>query len=181
MEAFMVYMKASLLVGAVLSSPWVFYQLWMFVAAGLYLRERHYVHVFLPFSLGLFIGGVVLAFFAVFPVVLKFLFQFNAWLGIGITPRISEWLSFVLLMPLAFGISFQLPLVMLFLERIGVFTVQSYVGAVARGGVGNLCLGDDLEPLARSLQHADDGVAAGGAVLRRDRAVQTLAAAAETE
>ncbi len=127
LEAFMVYMKASLLVGVVLSSPWVFYQLWTFVAAGLYLRERHYVHVFLPFSLALFIGGVLLAFFAVFPVVLRFLFQFNAWLGIGITPRISEWLSFVLLMPLAFGVSFQLPLVMLFLERIGVFTVGSYV------------------------------------------------------
>lgn len=127
LEAFMVYMKASLLVGAVLSSPWVFYQVWMFVAAGLYRRERHYVHVFLPFSLGLFVGGVLLAFFAVFPVVLKFLFQFNAWLDIGITPRISEWLSFALLLPLAFGVSFQLPLVMLFLERIGVFTVQSYV------------------------------------------------------
>jgi sec-independent protein translocase protein TatC len=128
MESFMVYMKASLLVGLVLSSPWVFYQLWTFVAAGLYHRERHYVHVFLPFSLALFIGGVLLAFFAVFPVVLKFLFQFNAWLDIGITPRISEWLSFALLLPLAFGVSFQLPLVMLFLERIGVFTVQSYVG-----------------------------------------------------
>ncbi len=126
LEAFMVYMKASLLVGVVLSSPWVFYQLWTFVAAGLYHRERHYVHIFLPFSLALFVGGVLLAFFAVFPVVLKFLFQFNAWLGIGITPRISEWLSFALLLPLAFGISFQLPLVMLFLERIGVFTVKSY-------------------------------------------------------
>jgi sec-independent protein translocase protein TatC len=127
MEAFMIYFKASLLVGAILSSPWVFYQLWMFVAAGMYPRERHYVYIFLPFSLALFLGGAALAFFAAFPVVLKFLFQFNSWLGIGITPRISEWLSFVLLFPLCFGISFQLPLVMLFLERIGVFTVESYL------------------------------------------------------
>ncbi len=127
LEAFMVYMKASILVGAILSSPWVFYQLWTFVAAGLYTRERRYVHVFLPASLGLFLGGAALAFFIVFPVVLRFLFQFNSWLGIGITPRISEWLSFVLIMPLCFGLSFQLPLVMLFLERIGIFTVKSYV------------------------------------------------------
>ena len=89
-------------------------------------REALRAHVFAVQPRRCSSGGVLLAFFAVFPVVLKFLFQFNAWLGIGITPRISEWLSFALLLPLAFGVSFQLPLVMLFLERIGVFTVQSY-------------------------------------------------------
>jgi sec-independent protein translocase protein TatC len=125
-EAFMIYLKASLFVGAVLSAPWVFYQIWTFVAAGLYRREKRYVHVFLPISIGLFLGGASLAFFFVFQPVLNFLFSFNSMLGIDPEPRINEWMGFVLLMPLGFGVSFQLPLVMLFMERIGIFTVEAY-------------------------------------------------------
>jgi len=125
-EAFIIYVKASLLVGVMIASPWIFYQIWAFVAAGLYRNEKRYVHVFLPFSLGLFFLGAAVAFFFVFKPVLAFLFSFNSWLGIDPDPRISEWLGFVLLLPLGFGISFQLPLVMLFLERIGVFTTEAY-------------------------------------------------------
>jgi sec-independent protein translocase protein TatC len=128
-EAFMIYMKASLLVGAVLASPWIFYQIWFFVAAGLYPHERRYIHIFLPCSVGLFLTGASMAFFLVFEKVLEFLFSFNAYLGIDPEPRISEWMSFVLLLPLGFGISFQLPLVMLFMERIGIFTVEAYLSS----------------------------------------------------
>jgi sec-independent protein translocase protein TatC len=117
------------LVGAVLASPWVFYQIWAFVAAGLYPREKRYVHVFLPISIGLFLAGASLAFFFVFQPVLRFLFSFNTMLGVDPDPRINEWLGFVLLMPLGFGVSFQLPLVMLFMERIGIFTVQAYLSS----------------------------------------------------
>ena len=126
-EAFSIYMKASLVVGAVISSPWVFYQLWTFVAAGLYAHERRYVYVFFPFSLSLFLAGVTMVFSVVFERVLAFLFSFNAWMSIEPDPRISEWLSFVLIVPLMFGVGFQLPLVMLFLERIGLFTVKTYL------------------------------------------------------
>jgi sec-independent protein translocase protein TatC len=125
-EAFSIYMKASFLLGAILSSPWVFFQIWSFVAAGLYRHERRFVYIFLPFSLALFLAGASLAFLYVFEPVLTFLFQFNQWMGIQLEPRISEWLSFVLILPLGFGIGFQLPLVMLFLERIGIFTLQDY-------------------------------------------------------
>jgi len=126
-ESFGIYMKASLLVGVVIASPWIFYQVWMFVAAGLYPQEKKYVHVFLPFSLGLFLAGAALVFTFVFEPVLNFLFGFNAWLGIDPDPRISEWLSFVLILPLGFGLAFQLPLVMLFMERIGLFTLAVYL------------------------------------------------------
>ncbi len=125
-EAFSIYIKASLLVGVLLSAPWVFFQIWLFVAAGLYRHERKFVYTFLPFSLLLFFAGAALAFLYVFEPVLKFLFQFNEWLGIQLEPRISDWLSFVLILPLGFGIGFQLPLVMLFLERIGIFTIRDY-------------------------------------------------------
>jgi len=126
-EPFVVYMKAAFVVGAILASPFVFYFIWQFVAAGLYTHERRYVHIFLPFSVGLFLAGVALAFFIVFGYVLRFLLWFYELTGIDPDLRIRDWLSFVLILPLGFGVSFQLPLVMLFLERIGIFTVASYV------------------------------------------------------
>lgn len=128
-EPFVVYMKAAVVLGAVFASPFVFYFIWQFVAAGLYPHEQRYVHIFLPFSLGLFLAGAALAFFGVFQFVLRFFFGFSGWMGIDLEPRITDWLSFVLILPLGFGIAFQLPLVMLFLERIGVFTVASYLAS----------------------------------------------------
>lgn len=126
-EAFMIWMKAALITSAVLASPWVFYQIWMFVAAGLYPHEKRYVHIFLPISVMLFMAGASIAFFFVFGFVLDFLFGFNKWLNLNPEVRIAEWLSFVLMLPIGFGISFQLPLVMLFLERIHVFTIEKYL------------------------------------------------------
>ncbi len=128
-EPFAIYLKASLLAGAVLASPWIFYQLWLFVGAGLYRRERRYVHVYLPFSVGLFLLGVGLAFFAVFPPVLKFLLGFYSWQNIDPVLRYNEWMGLLLMLPLGFGVAFQLPLVMLFLERIGVVSIRGYTSS----------------------------------------------------
>ena len=126
-ETFGIYIKASLLVGALLSSPWILYQLWLFVGAGLYPHEKKYVHLYLPISVGLFLLGAATAFFFVFGPVLDFLLRFNHWMGIDPDPRISEWLSFAMILPLGFGAGFQLPLVMFFLERVGIFTVEGYL------------------------------------------------------
>ncbi len=126
-EAFMIWLKAAVVSGFVLASPLIFYFVWSFVAAGLYPHEKRYVHIFLPFSIGLFLAGALFCFFGVFPTILKFLFSFNADLGIDPDPRISEWLSFAIFLPLGFGLSFQLPLVMLFLERIGIMSVAVYL------------------------------------------------------
>ncbi|WP_166819754.1 twin-arginine translocase subunit TatC [Thalassoroseus pseudoceratinae] len=125
-EAFLTYVKVSVVAGLLLASPWIFYQLWLFVAAGLYPHERKYVYIYLPLSLGLFLGGAVFCFVLVFPFVLDFLLSFNQWLGVTPQIRLSEWISFALLLPVMFGLSFQLPLVMLFLERISIFTVETY-------------------------------------------------------
>lgn len=126
-EAFMIWMKAGLVTGIIFASPWIFWQLWVFVAAGLYPHEKRYVHIYLPFSLLLFLSGAALAFFVAFEPVLDFLFTFNERMEIDPDPRISEWLSFVLFLPLGFGISFQLPLVMLFINRIGIVPLETYV------------------------------------------------------
>lgn len=126
-EPFMIWLKAGLILGLILSSPWIFYQLWSFVASGLYPHEQKYIYIFLPISMLLFFSGVGLAFFFVFEPVLAFLFSFNAQMGISPEPRIMNWLSFVMLLPVGFGIAFQLPLVMLFLNRIGIMTVEMYL------------------------------------------------------
>ena len=67
-----------------------------------------------------------LCFFFVLPITLGFLLEFNVWLGVEPTLRLSEWMSFATILPLVFGIGFQTPLVMLFLERIGIFTVDDF-------------------------------------------------------
>jgi sec-independent protein translocase protein TatC len=126
LEAFMVFFMVSLVVGLVVSSPWVFYQLWAFIAAGLYRHERQYVLKFLPFSIGLFLGGVLLCFFLVLPITLQFLLEFNVWLGIEPSLRITDWISFATFLPLVFGLAFQTPLAMMLLERIGILTAADF-------------------------------------------------------
>lgn len=125
-QGFMVFVKAGLVLGLIIASPWVFWFVWSFVAAGLYPHEKSYVYIFLPFSLFLFLAGAALAFFVAIRFVLNFLFWFYEVLNIAPYPVINDWMSFILILPLGFGISFQLPLVMLFLERIGIFSVQNY-------------------------------------------------------
>src|ERR1051325_2301076 len=118
-EAFMVYLKVSGLTGLVISSPYVFYQIWMFIAAGLYPHEKRLVHVYLPFSLFLFITGVLMCQFLVMPKAIEAMLWFNEWLGLDADLRLNEWLGFALMMPLVFGISFQTPLVMMFAHKVG--------------------------------------------------------------
>jgi len=126
LETMTIYFMVCVITGLVVASPWVFYQAWAFVAAGLYRHEQHYVKKFLPMSLGLFLSGVFLCFFGVLPITLSFLLGFNVWLGIEPTLRLADWMSFATILPLVFGLCFQTPLIMLFLERIGVFTVADF-------------------------------------------------------
>src|SRR5262245_34373093 len=126
LETITIFFMVCLVTGLVMASPWVFYQGWAFVAAGLYRHERHYVKKYLPLSIGLFLGGVILCYFFVLPITLSFLLEFNVWLGVAPTLRLSEWMSFATILPLVFGLSFQTPLVMLFLERVGIFSVDDF-------------------------------------------------------
>lgn len=125
-EGFMTYLKVSLIAGFVLASPWIFYQVWLFVSAGLYPAERKYVHRYLPASLGLFLGGAAFCYYAVLPFVLNFLLSFSGDLGLAPQIRLSEWIGFAVLLPVMFGVSFQLPLVMLLLERLGILDVKTF-------------------------------------------------------
>jgi sec-independent protein translocase protein TatC len=125
-EGMLVWLKVSMLCGVILGSPWIFFQLWSFVAAGLYSNEKKLVHVYMPFSLALFLTGVFLAEFVVIPQAVRFLLEFDEWLGVSPELRLEDWLSFALMMPLVFGISFQTPLIMLFLAKIGIFDAAAF-------------------------------------------------------
>ena len=125
-EAFVTYLKVCIVAGFVIASPWIFYQIWLFVAAGLFPHERRHVYLYLPISITLFLSGAVFCFLAVFPFVLDFLLGFNRMMSVIPQIRLSEWISFAIMLPVMFGLSFQLPLVMLFLERISIFEVDGY-------------------------------------------------------
>lgn len=125
-EVFVVWMMIALVLGLIVASPMILYELWSFVAAGLYPHEKKYVYYLLPMSIGLFFGGVLVCQFFVMPAALEALFSFNAWLEIDPDLRLREWLGFAIMMPLITGICFQTPLVMLFLGKIGVFTAADF-------------------------------------------------------
>lgn len=126
MEAVMVWFKVCLVCGFVLGSPWIFWQVWMFVAAGLYPDEKRLVHVYLPISLGLFLTGVLMCEFLVIPRAIEALLWFNEWMDIRPDLRLSEWLSFAIWMPLIFGFSFQTPMVMMFLAKVGIVNAETF-------------------------------------------------------
>jgi sec-independent protein translocase protein TatC len=125
-EGMMIWLEVSLICGLVLGSPWIFYQLWSFVGAGLYSTEKKLVHVYMPFSLALFLFGVFLCELVVIPQAVRVLLEFNAWLNVNTDLRLEDWLSFALMMPVVFGVSFQTPLVMLFLAKVGIFDAESF-------------------------------------------------------
>lgn len=104
-EGFVVYFKVSAICGIVLASPWILYQFWAFVGAGLYPHERKYVSVMFWPSVILFLGGVLICQFLVLPGAVKALLRFNEFLGLDPDIRLSEWFGLALILPLVFGVS----------------------------------------------------------------------------
>lgn len=120
-EPFFIYMKVGLLGGLILASPVVLYQLWAFVAPGLYANEKRWFVFTVFFSLILFTGGTLFAYFVVFPFAFKYLLSFS---NDSLRPILSMGLYFSLVtrLMIAFGVVFQMPLVILVLARLGIVT-----------------------------------------------------------
>lgn len=120
-EPMMLYIKAVIVMGMILSSPWLFYQLWAFIASGLYKKERTFIYKVVPFSAGLFSAGTLFFLFSIAPMTMRFFITFN----IGIpylqyNPQITDYVNLMLIMALLFGLSFQLPLIIIFLVKLGM-------------------------------------------------------------
>ncbi len=120
-EAFLVYVKIAGLAGLGLAAPVVFHQLWLFVAPGLYAREKKLAIPFVALSTLGFIGWALFSHFAVFPVAWRFFASFETDF-IEFAPRISPVFSLYVRMMLAFALVFQMPTLALFLSRVGVIT-----------------------------------------------------------
>lgn len=188
-DSFMVFIKISLVSAAAIAAPWILYQLWLFVAAGLYPHERRWVTRYLPLSIGLLVGGMLFVYFLVLPWTIQFFIDFGSAIplpdtsvkvpatrpadgaalvqipefdGDPVTPAdrmiwinrlegrlkvslhgqvrvipfgpqnlvaplitLPDYISLVILMLITFGLSFQLPLVVMALARIGIVEIAA--------------------------------------------------------
>ena len=118
--SFFVPMKVTMLVAFIIALPVVMYQLWAFIAPGLYLHERKLILPLVVSSYTLFIIGMAFAYFLVFPTVFKFMASYNAPLGAEMSTDIDNYLSFAMTTFLAFGITFEVPVVVVVLVRMGI-------------------------------------------------------------
>lgn len=123
MDKFMAHLKLAVFGGLVLVFPFVVYQLWKFIAPGLYEKEKKYAAGFVLSGTLMFFVGVLFTYFVVFPMAFKFLMSFG---GETDKPMISitEYLSFFIITSLAFGAAFELPVVIVILGMMGVVSQQ---------------------------------------------------------
>jgi len=129
-EAFFTKLKVALIAALFLASPVIFYQIWQFVAPGLYDKEKRYARPFVLFGTFFFVSGAWFCYTMVLPVGYRFFITEYASIRVSPEIRISEYLSFTARMLLAFGATFELPVVTFFLARVGFVTHQMMIGTV---------------------------------------------------
>lgn len=124
-SGFTIYLKVALYAGLVVASPWIFYQLWMFVSAGLYSKEKRYVVLAVPFSATLFVGGAVFFLAIVSEPVLYFFIGIGKWLDVRPMITFENHIHFMTGLMVIFGLGFQTPLVILLLGMMGLVTTKT--------------------------------------------------------
>ena len=120
---FFVPLKVAMMAAFLISLPYILYQIWRFVAPGLYAHEKRLVVPLIVASTLLFFCGMAFAYFVVFPVVFGFITA-SAPHGVAVMTDIEKYLSFVLTMFMAFGVTFQVPVAVVLLVRMGVISVE---------------------------------------------------------
>ncbi|ASM37290.1 twin-arginine translocase subunit TatC [Campylobacter sputorum] len=126
-EPFFTAMKVSFFAGLVVSMPIIFWQFWLFVSPGLYDNEKKYVLPFVFFATFFFIAGASFCYYVVIPIGFKFLINFGGQLFTAL-PSIGEYVGFFTKLIVAFGISFELPVVTFFLAKIGLVDYKALLG-----------------------------------------------------
>lgn len=120
-EAFFTRMYIAFMAAIFMASPVIFYQIWAFVAPGLYDEEKRYIIPIAFLSAVFFIGGALFCYYIVFPFAFNFFISYST-PEIVITPKVSDYLSFVIKLLIAFGLIFEMPIFTLFLARLGILT-----------------------------------------------------------
>ncbi len=118
-EKFMAHVKVSFLAGVILTSPLWLYQVWKFIAPGLYAKEKKYAFSFILSGMILFGAGTAFAYFVILPFAFKFLLEFGGQIDKPMI-TIEEYLGFIFKFFLAFGLTFEMPVILTFLGMMGV-------------------------------------------------------------
>lgn len=144
-EHFTAYLKIAMIFGLFLSVPFILYEMWKFVGAGLHLHEQRYVVTFMPFSLALFASGALFGYFVLIPVGLEFLASWGE-TDIEMNFALGNYIGLFLTLTLILGVVFQTPLLMVFLNKIGIVSVAVYRRARRIAIFGGVCLAVVLTP-----------------------------------
>jgi sec-independent protein translocase protein TatC len=126
-EGFLTYIKICLVFGLLLTSPWVFWQVWSFVSAGLYKHEKKFVHIVSPISAALFVTGALFFLLGVAPLAMTFFIKFNQALMLESHWTFQSYVNMVLMLTLVFGLAFQMPIAIIFAERMGLVSIETLV------------------------------------------------------
>ena len=118
-EAFITYFKVSLVAALFLAAPVILYEVWMFVAPGLYEKEKKYIAPFIIFGSFFFIGGALFCYYVTMPVVYHFFVSYAGTMIIPM-PSLKEYMNLTLKMLIIFGLIFQMPLVAFYLAKAGI-------------------------------------------------------------
>jgi sec-independent protein translocase protein TatC len=143
--AFFAPLKLTLYVALFVAAPWVLYQIWAFVAPGLYQREKKLARPLLVSAVALFYAGCAFAYFLVLPSVFGFLVKFSPQ-AVAITPDANTYLSFVVLIFFAFGLSFELPVALVIMVLLGWVTPKQLADARGYAIVGIFILAAVITP-----------------------------------
>jgi len=122
-EMFFAYIKVAFIAGIMAAAPLIFYQLWMFIAPGLYRKEKKMAIPFVISSTILFVGGALFGYFVVFPFGFKFFIGFSNDY-VKALPSVKQYFSFSMKLLFAFGAVFELPVIIFFLSKMGIVTPQ---------------------------------------------------------
>jgi sec-independent protein translocase protein TatC len=126
-EGFTTYLKICLVFGLLLTSPWVFWQAWSFVSMGLYRHEQKFIHVVSPVSALLFVIGALFFLFMVAPLAMTFFMKFNEALNLASFWMFEDYINMILMLMLVFGLAFQMPIAIVFAERMGLVSIETLV------------------------------------------------------
>jgi sec-independent protein translocase protein TatC len=122
---FDLYMKTAVYCGLLVGAPWIIYQIWAFVSAGLYRREKRVVSLAIPFFVLLFLLGAAFFYFVVADPAIRFLVHFDIWLRVRPFITLQTLVGFMAQMMLVFGLAFQTPLVVLVLAKAGLVSMRT--------------------------------------------------------
>jgi sec-independent protein translocase protein TatC len=150
-ETFFTYVKVGMFAGLCLSFPVIASQIWMFVAPGLYRQERR---AFLPFLIAspvLFVAGAAFVLYLMLPTAIHFFLSYETptapgSLGIELQAKVSEYLDFVMTLIIAFGLTFQMPVLLSLLGRVGIVSAEMLRGARRYAIVGIFALAAVITP-----------------------------------